>query len=254
VKTRPLAILIATFAVVSLSGCFGGPGAGQAQQVADWVADQAGVTDASSGLAGDYDTILLLDVDIEPELSDDDLVSLAHSIDDHAAHSGWGQYAITYHLGENRAFSSLGGDPTLQVFLAIRHEDYTQAFARGGGEGVKGFFYISQPGTDGLEDALQGLVDAARAVGDIQTNLQFTAETDDGAVTLSGTYEEVPAKASAEWRVLAEQFPLDSVWALALETGDEKLILHVADAATQAEVEAAAAQQSDVDVEVYLTE
>ena len=249
-----MAIVLAACLVLTLAGCFGGKDDAAASEVADWIAEQDGVTSATGEALSEYDTILSLDVGIEPEISDDDLVDLAHLIDDHAAHAGWSQYQIGYHLAEDRAFASLGGDATLQVFLAIRHLSYTQAFARGGGEGSKGFFYISQPTSDGLENELQGLVDIAHDVGGIQSNLEFTAASDDGLFTVSGTYDEAPTAAAAEWRSLAETHRFDKVWALAIETGAQILNVWVPDAETQAAVQAEAALQNEVDVRVYLTE
>ena len=239
---------------LALTGCTHG-GDAQAREVAAEIAGYDGVLDAEGDAVTEYDSVLSLTIDLDPELGDDELVALVHRIEERSQRSGWSQQWNLYRLGDDRAYANTMGENALAVLVGIRADPaYTEAYAGGGGEGVRGSFFVAGPPVDELLGHYHHLVELAEDAGGVQTNLQFTAATAEGDVTVSGTYLVAPEGAVAELQALMQEFAIDRAWALALETDAQLLNVWVADADVQAAVETRAAEQQLVDVRVYVTE
>jgi hypothetical protein len=245
--------------VIGLSGCSPGPDDGQ--RVADWIADQEYVTAAEASVSQDpWNKGIDLTVDVDPAVSDDDLIQLASAAEKRARDAGWDTPFLSYDLGDGRSFSNLGGRPTLGVFLAIRGvDDYVVASARGTGD-CGGIFCVALD-TDApdapveLLTEVHHLLDLAAANGGVQSNLDFTATSTDGRFRVSAEPLAPIDDAVEFWRRIAQRVPIDAASARSIEpVGDippaQLLDLTVPDEATKALIDAAAATQTPVEVTV----
>ncbi|MGD8168802.1 hypothetical protein ACEXOS_016425 [Herbiconiux sp. P16] len=256
---RSVAVLIpgAVAVALALSGC-APPGPSDGQRVADWIAEQEHVTGTTSYVSEDpWNRFVDLTVQVDPAISDDELVALSEAAQNRAEAAGWENPFLTYELGDGRSFSNLGGAPTLGVFLGIRNDDaYVIASARGNGD-CGGIFCVTLD-TDAPEMLLasvNAMLDLAEESGGVQTNLDFTAASTDGRFRVSAEPLAPIDDAVGFWRRIAGRVPIDHGSAWSIEpVGDipphQILDLTVPDEATKTQVETYAATQTRVEVRV----
>ncbi len=240
-----VALLAASAA--GLSGC-AEPGAGDARQVADWIGAQPHVESAESSVSTDpWNHGVSFLVRVDPAISDEELTALAGAAERRARDAGWEHPSLNWYLGENQAFSELGGDATLAVFLGLRHDPrYLAVGARG--NAPCGTFYCvtlasSEPAV--LLGAVEHLLALAADAGGVQSNLEFRAVSADGLFAVTAEPDAPADAAVALWQRIAAEVPLAAADAWVVEPVGElpptqTLEITVADSAAASTAQAVA--------------
>ncbi|MFB2584872.1 hypothetical protein [Herbiconiux liukaitaii] len=238
-----------------LAGC-AAPHAADGQRVAEWVESQEHVLSASSWVSDDpWNKALTIDMVLEPDISDADLLAVTEAAERRGREAGWEHPLIGGTLGEGLSYSNLGGRPTLEIFLALRHDTSFSVFSARGDGDCGGIFCMVATSADpaDLLKAVERMLATADDVGGVQSNLDFTASSPDGSILVSAQPDAPVDEAVALLERLDERFEILSADARSIQpVGDipPSQLLHVvvADLTVVAQVEALAATQTAVEV------
>lgn len=197
-----------------------------------WVKEQNHVIDASSSTtqSAPYNSQLVVNVDVVPSVSDQDLTELAHSVESHCRGLGWPTVYIIYALGDGFTFGGVQA-ASLPIFLDLRQEKkYDSIYTAGNLE-------VTLPDADAhsLLEIVKHIQDIARDHGGVQSNLDVKAAS--GSLAVRGTAEVLPTEGSIllntlvtsgiVWReaeVFATGYRSQSIW-ITVDTEEERSAL-----------------------------